>query len=146
MSRITRVQQLESFFNFKDGEFRYTVIGFVSAKTKKLVSAYRLVDNRWTKTSKEPTAYFAEVLAPMFIRPKRFIILIGGRGSGKTVAEAGKGLIGMHDLKRNLMCIREFQSSVADSVHAVLSAEVSRLEFDNSDDILLVKGKYHSTC
>ena len=23
MSRITRVQQLESFFNFKDGEFRY---------------------------------------------------------------------------------------------------------------------------
>ncbi|PHS02408.1 MAG: hypothetical protein COA78_21040 [Blastopirellula sp.] len=127
------MQQLESFFNFKDGEFRYTVIGFVSAKTKKLVSAYRLVDNRWSKTSKEPTAYFAEVLTPMFLRPKRFIILIGGRGSGKTVAEAGKGLIGMHDLKRNLMCIREFQSSVADSVHAVLSAEVARLEFDNSD-------------
>ena len=133
MSRITRVQQLESFFNFKDGEFRGTVIGFVSAKTKMLVSSYRLVDGRWSKTSNEPTAYFAEVLSPIFLRPKRFIILIGGRGSGKTVAEAGKGLIGMHDLKRNLMCIREFQSSVADSVHAVLSAEVSRLEFDNSD-------------
>jgi len=133
VSRITRVQQLESFFNFKDGEFRGTVIGFVSAKTKMLVSSYRLVDGRWSKTSNEPTAYFAEVLSPIFLRPKRFIILIGGRGSGKTVAEAGKGLIGMHDLKRNLMCIREFQSSVADSVHAVLSAEVSRLEFDNSD-------------
>jgi len=59
------VQQLESFFNFKDGEFRYTVIGFVSAVTKKLVSAYRLVDDRWTSTSKEPTAYFAEVLTPL---------------------------------------------------------------------------------
>ena len=69
----------------------------------------------------------------MFLNPKRFIILIGGRGSGKTVAKADHGLIGMHDLGRNLMCIREFQSSVADSVHAVLSAEVSRLEFDNSD-------------
>ena len=69
----------------------------------------------------------------MFLRPKRFIVLIGGRGSGKTVAKGGHGLIGMHDLGRNLMCIREFQSSVADSVHAVLSAEVSRLEFDNSD-------------
>ncbi len=132
-SRIARVQQLESFFNFKDGEFSGTVIGFVSAKTKCLVSSYHLVDGRWTKTTKDPTAYFAEVLTPMFLNPKRFIVLIGGRGSGKTVAEAGKGLIGMHDLKRNLMCIREFQSSVADSVHAVLSAEVARLEFDNSD-------------
>lgn len=77
--------------------------------------------------------FFAEILKPMFLRPKRFIILIGGRGSGKTVAKAGHGLIAMHDLGRNLMCIREFQSSISDSVHAVLSAEVSRLEFDNSD-------------
>ena len=57
-----------------------TVIGFVCPKTKKLESAYNLVDGQWTKTSKEPTAWFAKILSPMFLNPKRFIILIGGRG------------------------------------------------------------------
>ena len=132
-SRIARLEQLEATYRFSDGKFEHTVIGFVCPKTKELSSCYHLVDGMWEPTAKEPTSFFAVVLKPMFLRPKRFIILIGGRGSGKTVAKAGHGLISMHDLGRNLMCIREFQSSVADSVHAVLSAEVSRLEFDNSD-------------
>ena len=110
-----------------------TVIGFVCPKTKKLESAYNLVDGQWTKTSKEPTAWFAKILKPMFLNPKRFIALIGGRGSGKSLAKGGHGIIGMHDLGRNLMCIREFQSSVSDSVHALLSSEIDRLEMDNSD-------------
>ena len=54
-------------------------------------------------------------------------------GSGKTLVEGDHGLINMHDLGRNMMCIREFQSSVADSVHAVLNSEIKRLELDNSD-------------
>lgn len=133
MSRINRLEKLEERFSFSSGDYERTVIGFVCPKTKELTSSYHLVDRIWTSTAKEPNAFFAEVLKPLFLRPKRFIILIGGRGSGKTVAKGGHGLIGMHDLGRNLMCIREFQSSISDSVHAVLSAEVERLEFDNSD-------------
>ena len=72
-------------------------------------------------------------LKQMFLNPKRFMALIGGRGSGKTLVEGDHGLINMHDLGRNMMCIREFQSSVADSVHAVLNSEIKRLELDNSD-------------
>ncbi len=132
MSRKTRLEALESKFAFGTGEYESTVIGFVCPKSKELVSSYHLVDKVWQPTIKTPTAFFAKVLKPMFLSPKRFIALIGGRGSGKTVAEGGHGLIGMHDLGRNLMCIREFQSSVADSVHAVLAEEVKRLEFDNS--------------
>ena len=124
---------MEDVISFASGKFTETVVGFVSAETKELTSTYHLVDKKWTPTVKEATVFFAEILKPMFLNPKRFIILIGGRGSGKTVAKGGHGLINMHDLGRNLMCIREFQSSIADSVHAVLSAEVSRLEFDNSD-------------
>lgn len=133
MSRIRRLEAIEDQINFGDGKFAETVIGFVSPETKGLASSYHLVDKKWTPTVKNPTVFFAEILKPMFLNPKRFIILIGGRGSGKTVAKGGHGLINMHDLGRNLMCIREFQSSIADSVHAVLSAEVTRLEFDNSD-------------
>ena len=118
---------------FSTGKYESTVIGFVCPKDKSLTSSYHLINKKWEPTIKEPTAYFADILKPMFLKPKRFIILIGGRGSGKSIAKGDHGLIGMHDLGRNLMCIREFQSSVADSVHALLSAEVSRLEMDNSD-------------
>ena len=133
MRRISRLEKIEGRFKFASDSFQSSVIGFVCPETKLLTSSYHLVNKAWEPTVKEPTAYFAEILKPMFLKPKRFIVLIGGRGSGKTVAKGGHGLIGMHDLGRNLMCIREFQSSVADSVHAVLAAEVERLEFDNSD-------------
>lgn len=132
-SRLNRLEKLESSYHFTNGKFDHTVIGFVCSESKELTSCYHLVDGKWEPTAKEPTAFFAEILSPMFLRPKRFIILIGGRGSGKSVAKGGHGLIGMHDLGRNLMCIREFQSSVADSVHALLGSEITRLEMDNSD-------------
>jgi phage terminase large subunit len=98
-----------------------------------LVATYHLVGVKWEPTIKEPTAFFPEIVKPMFLAPKRFMALIGGRGSGKTLVEGDHGLINMHDLGRNMMCIREFQSSVSDSVHAVLGSEIQRLELDNSD-------------
>jgi len=133
LNRLNRLIKLEDRFSFSPGEFQSTVIGFVCAESKELVSRYHLVKGRWEPTVKEPTAFFPEVVKPVFLRPKRFMGLIGGRGSGKTLVEGDHGLINMHDLGRNLMCIREFQSSVSDSVHAVLSSEINRLEFDNSD-------------
>lgn len=132
-SKIKRLESLESRIKFSNGEFSETVIGFVCPSDKDLTSTYHLFNGKWQPTIKNPTAYFPDALKPLFLRPKRFNVLIGGRGSGKTVAKAGHGLIAMHDLGRNLMCIREFQSSIADSVHAALSDEVKRLEFDNSD-------------
>ncbi|AHJ87854.1 terminase large subunit [Vibrio phage PVA1] len=110
-----------------------TVIGFVSPVTKQLTKSYALSNGKWEPTAKEPTAYFAECLEPLFLRPKRFNILIGGRGSGKSLGKAGHGLIMMHDLGKNLMCIREFQASIADSVHSMLSEEAKRLELSNLD-------------
>ena len=133
MSKINRLEKLEDLFSFAGGTYTSSVIGFVCPIKKTLTSSYHYSDKSWQPTSKEPTAYFADILKPMFLSPKRFIILIGGRGSGKSIAKGDHGLISMHDLGRNLMCIREFQSSISDSVHALLSAEVKRLELDNSD-------------
>ena len=132
-SKLNRLKGLEDQLLFSAGEFKSTVIGFVSSENKELTSSYHLVDGKWSPTVKNPTAYFPEIVKPVFLRPKRFIILIGGRGSGKTLVKGDHGLIGMHDLGRNLMCIREFQSSITDSVHAVLSDEIKRLELDNAD-------------
>ncbi len=131
MSKHKRLEQLESQLKSASGDFSNTVIGFVCPKSKELTSSYHLVSEKWEPTVKTPTAYFAEKLKPLFLRPKRFNILIGGRGSGKSVGKGDHGAIMMHDLGRNLMCIREFQASVADSVHALISSEVKRLELDN---------------
>lgn len=132
-NRINRLKVMESQVAFGSGKYNATVIGFVCPVSKLLVSTYHLVNGQWEPTVKEPTVFFPKIVKPMFLNPKRFMGLIGGRGSGKTLVEGDHGLINMHDLGRNMMCIREFQSSVADSVHAVLNSEIKRLELDNSD-------------
>lgn len=133
MTRLSRVQKLESNAAFNSGDFKSTVVGFVSPVTDKLVSTYSLVNNKWELSAKEPTAYFAECLLPLFLRPKRFNILIGGRGSGKSLGKGGHGSIMMHDMAKNLMCIREYQTSIADSVHSLIKEEIKRLEMDGAD-------------
>lgn len=133
MSRLKRIQSLEAKSVFNSDDYKSTVIGFVSPKTKQLTKCYALSEGKWMPTVKEPTAFFAECLEPLFTRPKRFNILIGGRGSGKSLGKGGHGSIMMHDLGKNLMCIREFQASIADSVHALISDEIKRLELDGAD-------------
>lgn len=132
-SRLNRIKALEDKKAFYVGDYESTVIGFVSSETKQLTKCYHLSDGVWVPTIKEPTAFFAECLEPLFTRPKRFNILIGGRGSGKSLGKGGHGSIMMHDLGKNLMCIREFQASIADSVHALISDEIKRLELDGAD-------------
>jgi phage terminase large subunit len=133
MNRLSRLNKLEMSIAADSGEYETTVIGFVSPKTKDLTKCYHLVNGRWEPTAKKPTAYFAECLEPLFLRPKRFNILIGGRGSGKSLGKGGHGAIMMHDQSKNLMCIREFQASISDSVHALLGEEIKRLELSNAE-------------
>lgn len=128
-----RLEKLEAQAAFDVGDFKNTVVGFVCPKSKDLVRTYHLVNGKWEPTIKNPTAFFAVCLEPLFLRPKRFNILIGGRGSGKSLGKGGHGAIAMHDLGKNLMCIREYQASIADSVHALLSDEIKRLELDGAD-------------
>lgn len=131
--KISRLKALESQVQFSCEEYQGTVIGFVSPSSLALTSAYSLVNGKWEPSAKKPTAYFAECLKPLFLRPKRFNILVGGRGSGKSLGKGGHGAIMMHDMGKNLMCIREFQASISDSVHALLASEIQRLEMDKAD-------------
>lgn len=133
MTRLSRIEKLEARRAFDGGDYKSTIIGFVSPVTHQLVSSYQLMNGKWEPTTKEPTAFFAECLRPLFLRPKRFNVLLGGRGSGKSLGKGGHGAIMMHDAARNLMCIREYQTSIADSVHSLLKDEIKRLELDGAD-------------
>lgn len=130
MSRLKdRIKALEDKHAIQSGSLSKTVIGFVSSDGG-LVRSYSNHEGAWIPTAQEPTAFFPERLEPIFPRPKRFMVIIGGRGSGKSLGIGDYCLIEMHDFGNNSLCIREFQSSIEDSVHGLMKEEIKRLEMD----------------
>jgi len=67
-----------------------------------------------------------------FNRPARYKIAYGGRGSGKSWGIARLLLYLVHDKNAPLriLCAREFQSSIADSVHRLLADSIMMLQLD----------------
>lgn len=58
---------------------------------------------------------------------KRYIVLYGGRGSGKTWNVARQLIIWSCDRNIRVMCCREVMNSLAESVHQTLVDEIERL-------------------
>lgn len=73
----------------------------------------------------------AEKLVPFAEKDKRIKIAVGGRGGSKSIAFADMFLKYAYD-GETLCCAREFQNSIDDSVHALLSSRIDELGI--SDD------------
>lgn len=59
--------------------------------------------------------------------PHRYKILYGGRSSGKSWSVARYLIIKAITQKTNIMCVREFQSSITESVHKLISDQIDEL-------------------
>ena len=81
---------------------------------------------------------FAELLDP-----KRYKVYHGGRGGGKSWAIARALLIKALEARRRIICAREFQVSIRESVHALLETQIRLLELDDYFEIQerAIKGK-----
>jgi len=66
-------------------------------------------------------------LLPLVQKPKRFKIIIGGRGSGKSQTVGDICLMDAQTKGIKTGCFREFQVTMDDSVQSLLSAEIERL-------------------
>ena len=67
-------------------------------------------------------------LWPAFAKPKRYKVLLGGRGSGKSHTTAD---IKSYDVAQNgfkIGCFREYQTSIEDSVLSLISSEIERIQ------------------
>ena len=106
-----------------------TVIGLVHPE-RGHTHSIQLVRGKWQTTSKEPDIYIPSKCEKVLTTKARQIFLIGGRGSGKSITAGDICLIDAHDYGYKTFCLREFQSSISDSVHALLVAELERLELD----------------
>lgn len=62
-----------------------------------------------------------EIYQPLFQSPKRKNILYGGRGSGKSHTVARFVLLRAVQKKELVLCTRELQNTLADSVHSLLA-------------------------
>lgn len=70
-----------------------------------------------------------------FIRPHRYKIAHGGRGSGKSWSIARILIEISRRGKFRILCARELQNSISDSVIQLLSDTISRCGYDNEFDI-----------
>lgn len=112
-----------------DSEKTSTCVGLVCPH-KGLTHAVKKVDGKWVETQDTPDCYLPAITERILTSLKRFIIVIGGRGSAKSVSVGDICLIDVRDKGAKTYCLREYQSSIKNSVHSLLKDEATRLEFD----------------
>jgi phage terminase large subunit len=90
----------------------------------------------------ELTAEFPEKLACLF-KPSRYKILYGGRGSAKSWGVARALLIKGAEKPLRVLCARELQNSIKDSVHKLLSDQIRIMGLEGLYDIQqsVIKGR-----
>jgi len=69
-------------------------------------------------------------LVPFWAERSRYKIAYGGRGSGKTVTIAQILLLLAYAYPLRILCTREIQKTIRESVHQVLCDEIARLKLD----------------
>jgi phage terminase large subunit len=75
-------------------------------------------------------ADFPVKLEPLF-RPKRYKILFGGRGGAKSWGVARALLIQVAERGLRVLCTREVQKSIKDSVHRLLQDQIKALGYES---------------
>lgn len=94
----------------------------------------------------EVAAPFPKVFAELF-KPHRYKVFWGGRGGAKSWAYArALLLLGMQRPLR-VLCAREMQKSLKDSVHKLLSDQIELLGLQDKYDVIQssIRGKEHAT-
>ena len=119
-----------------------TVFGVVSP-TDGLIRRITKVKGRWVESTQEPDMYIAEKMERVLVSDKRFIVLIGGRGSSKSVGVVDLCIADAKDTGAKTYCLREFQSSIKNSVYSLIKSEVDRhqiIGFDMYQNSIGFKG------
>ncbi len=133
LNSIPRKQKLELVQLLAEQQRRQanktnTVVGFVCPE-KGFTHALKKVKGKWEQTDQQPSVYLAAKMEKALVSDKRFVVILGGRGSSKSVSAGDIRLIGAADNAEKTYCLREYQSSIKNSVHSLLKEEIDRLEF-----------------
>jgi len=128
---VKRMELMEARVSVNLGQST-TCVGLVCPKDG-LVRTIVRDDDKWIESDLDPDVYIPLKMEAVLKSTKRFILVIGGRGSGKSVGVTDTCLIDAKDTGSKTYCLREYQSSIKNSVHSLLKEECARLEFDGFD-------------
>jgi phage terminase large subunit len=126
---LAAIEAIEEQVNAATGERHSTVFGIVGMDGN-LLRCIEYVDGKWQEVDKQPKTYLAEKMERVLISDKRFVIIIGGRGSGKSVQAVDIAIHRIADFGHKVYGLREYQESIEDSVHSLFDAEVKRLGYE----------------
>ena len=89
-----------------------------------------------------PTVQIPSKFEPL-LKPKRYKVYYGGRGGVKSWSIAQTLLVKGAEKRMRILCTREFQGSIQDSVHKLLSDTVARVGLDSFYEVqkTTIKGK-----
>jgi phage terminase large subunit len=126
-----RIEALEAKITIEGGTGERTRFGIVSSDK----SVIRVIQDQgeWVEVNEPPDVYIPEKLEPVLTRPKRFITVIGGRGSGKSQNIASIESARMRDYGIKLACFREFQNSIEDSVYSLIENQIRAINMEGFD-------------
>jgi phage terminase large subunit len=104
-------------------------------ENKKIIKNYQDSVNGLKEISIEiePTIFIPKILEKLVTTKKDYKIIIGGRGSGKSVTVNKILACKAKDHKLKVACFREFMNSISDSTYSSLIEEINELGFTNFD-------------
>lgn len=129
-----RLDSLENQFAVNDNSAERLVYSIVNSNGKEVRRIHDFM-GEWQQTDLQADLEIPEKLEPVLTRPKRFIVVIGGRGSGKSQNIGAIEVARMRDYGIKLGCFREFQNSIEDSVYSLLNGQVDALGLDGFSSI-----------
>ena len=110
------------------------LFGFgIRAASGELIRSIKKSGNDWVETDEEVTIYLPVALEPILKSKTRINVVLGGRGSSKSVNVHDIALAEVRDYGKKVMCIREYMKSIEDSVHSLLEDEIRRLNMSGFD-------------
>ncbi len=80
-----------------------------------------------------PEIQLCKKLLPFLTKKKRYKVAFGGRGGGKSMTIANILLLKIQTEGLKAGCFREFQTSIEDSVHALLSKQIMTVQLSGFD-------------
>ena len=90
-----------------------------------------------------PSLQLPDKLVPFLERPKRFNVLYGGRGSGKSFSVAALMLMAAQTKGAKIAAYREYMNSIDDSVHSLLKQQIETMQlkgFEVQNNQILFQG------
>lgn len=98
--------------------------GGVIGAGPELLRCWQWQEGKWVKTDATPTVRIPEKVERALLTPKAIKMLKGGRGSAKSESVSDILAAGVKDHNYKLGCFREFQNSISDSVHSILTRKI----------------------